>query len=100
MRYVTVEEVMAINFLIIEKYSLGEMRSVKERTLLESAVYRHQQSAFGQDVYPTIFEKTATLFESLAKNHCFHNANKRTAFVAFVQFLTCSPRSLPPLNNV
>ncbi|MCL6588032.1 MAG: type II toxin-antitoxin system death-on-curing family toxin [Anoxybacillus sp.] len=87
MRYVTVEEVIAINFLIIDKYSPNEIKGVKERSLLESAVYRPQQSAFGEDAYPTVFAKAAALLESLAKNHCFHNANKRTAFVAFVQFL-------------
>lgn len=81
------EEIIAINFFIIEKYSPREMKGVKEQSLLESAVYRPQQSVFGEDAYPTIFEKVAALFESLAKNHCFHNANKRTAFVALIQFL-------------
>jgi death-on-curing protein len=87
MRYLTVEEVVAINFFIIGKYSPNELKGIKEPALLESAVYRSQQSVFGKDAYPTIFEKAASLFESLAKNHCFHNANKRTAFVALVQFL-------------
>ncbi|WP_035063350.1 type II toxin-antitoxin system death-on-curing family toxin [Anoxybacillus ayderensis] len=87
MRYLTVEEIIAMNFFIIEKYSPREMKGVKEQSLLESAVYRPQQSVFGEDAYPTIFEKAAALFESLAKNHCFHNANKRTAFVALIQFL-------------
>lgn len=76
-----------MNFFIIEKYSPREMKGVKEKSLLESAVYRPKQSVLGEDAYPTIFEKVAALFESLAKNHCFHNANKRTAFVALIQFL-------------
>lgn len=76
-----------MNFFIIEKYSPREMKGVKEKSLLESAVYRPQQSVLGEDAYPTIFEKVAALFESLAKKHCFHNANKRTAFVALIQFL-------------
>lgn len=76
-----------MNFFIIEKYSPCEMKGVKERSLLEFAVYRPQQSVFGKGVYPAIFEKAAALFKSLAKNHCFHNANKRTAFVALIQFL-------------
>ena len=28
-----------------------------------------------------------SLFESLAQNHVFHNANKRTAFLPLLQFL-------------
>lgn len=42
---------------------------------------------FGEDAYPTIFAKGAALFESLAQNHAFHNANKRTAFLSLLQFL-------------
>ncbi len=61
------EEIIAMNFFIIEKYSPREMKGVKEQSLLESAVYRPQQSVFGEDAYPTIFEKAAALFESLAK---------------------------------
>ncbi|QGG48836.1 type II toxin-antitoxin system death-on-curing family toxin [Heliorestis convoluta] len=34
-----------------------------------------------------MFEKAGALLESLAKNHAFHNANKRTAFLALLQFL-------------
>ena len=95
MRYLTVQEVIAIHFVIMERYSPKEQKGVKDPALLESAVYRPQQSVFGQDAYPTIFEKAAALFESLAKNHCFYNANKRTAFVSLIQFLTFFPRSLP-----
>jgi death on curing protein len=87
MRYLTVQEVIAIHFVIMERYSPKEQKGVKDPALLESAVYRPQQSVFGQDAYPTVFEKAAALFESLAKNHCFHNANKRTAFVSLIQFL-------------
>ena len=42
---------------------------------------RTKQSAFGEEAYPSIFEKAAELFESLAQNHAFHNANKRTALL-------------------
>lgn len=60
---------------------------MKDVGLLESAVSRPQSSAFGDEAYPTIFEKAASLFESLGQNHPFHNANKRTAFTALVIFL-------------
>lgn len=38
--------------------------------------------------YEDVFEKGADLFESIAKNHCFQNANIRTAFVSLLQFLS------------
>ena len=41
----------------------------------------------GSDAYPSIHEKAAAFFESIAKNHAFHNANKRTALASFNVFL-------------
>lgn len=33
-------------------------------------------------LYPSIHEKAAALFESISKNHAFHNANKRTVLAS------------------
>ncbi|MFD2679433.1 Fic family protein [Bacillus seohaeanensis] len=33
-----------------------------------------------------IYEKTAALFKSIAKNFAFHNANKRTALASHIGF--------------
>lgn len=86
-RYLSVQEAIAINVALIQKYSPGEQIGVKDFGLLESAVLRPQSSAFEKDAYPTVFEKAAALFESLGQNHPFQNANKRTAFTALVIFL-------------
>jgi death-on-curing family protein len=61
-----------------------EYRSVE---LLDSAVNRPFQSAFGIDTYPDLVEKAAALFHSLISNHPFHNGNKRCAVIAFDHFL-------------
>lgn len=86
-RFLSTQEIVAINVAMIKKYSPDEQIGIKSPSLLESATYRPQASAFGDDAYPTIFHKAAALFESLGKNHAFHNANKRTAFAALVVFL-------------
>lgn len=86
-RFLTIQEAIAINVSVIQKYSKGEQIGVKSASLLESAVARPRSSAFGEDAYPTLFEKAASLFESLGQNHPFHNANKRTAFTALFIFL-------------
>jgi death-on-curing protein len=86
-RYLTVQEFIAIHVALIQKYSPSEQIGVKSSSLLESAVLRPQSSAFGEDAYPSVFEKAAALFESIGQNHAFHNANKRTAFTALVIFL-------------
>lgn len=86
-RYLTSQEVIAINVAMIQKYSIGEHIGVKNSHLLESALHRPQSSAFGEDAYLSIREKSAALFESLGQNHPFQNANKRTAFTALLLFL-------------
>ncbi|MDQ0871958.1 death-on-curing protein [Paenibacillus sp. V4I3] len=86
-RYLTTQEAIAINVAVIQKYSFGEHIGVKDSHMLESALLRPQSSAFGDDAYPSIYQKAAALFESLGQNHPFQNANKRTAFTALVIFL-------------
>ncbi|GGB62220.1 type II toxin-antitoxin system death-on-curing family toxin [Virgibacillus dakarensis] len=88
MRYLTFKEIAAISQYIIERFSPGEQIGIKSVELLDSAVHRPQQSAFGTDAYATVFEKAGALFESVAQNHAFHNANKRTAFLSLTQFLS------------
>ncbi len=99
MHYLTVKEVEAINQYIILKYSPNEPIGLKDRSMLESSVYRPQQSAFGKDVYPTIETKAAALFESLAQNRPFHNANKKTAFASLTQFLYYNVFDFEMLNQ-
>ncbi|OLR26022.1 type II toxin-antitoxin system death-on-curing family toxin [Bacillus cereus] len=86
-KYVTITEVILLNELAIKKITPREPVGVKDLGLLESAIDRPKSSAFGDDAYPTIFEKAAALFESIGKNHAFFNANKRTAFIAMNLFL-------------
>ncbi|MCM3339341.1 type II toxin-antitoxin system death-on-curing family toxin [Paenibacillus sp. MER TA 81-3] len=86
-KYLTKEEVIAGHYFMMKQMQDMEQAGVKDHSLLESAVYRPQQSVFGEDAYPTLFEKAAALVDSLAKNHCFHNGNKRTAYLAVKSFL-------------
>ncbi|PWA13237.1 type II toxin-antitoxin system death-on-curing family toxin [Pueribacillus theae] len=85
--YLTTNQVIAINAIQIRLYSPDEPMGVKDPNLLDSALNRPKQSVLGEDAYPSIYEKAAALFESLAKNHAFHNANKRTALASLIVFL-------------
>jgi death on curing protein len=86
-KYLTEQQVYFLNTHQINLYSPMEQKGVKDGSLLNSAVNRPRQSVLGKDAYPTIYEKGAALFESLAKNHAFYNANKRTAFASLYMFL-------------
>ncbi|MBU8772158.1 type II toxin-antitoxin system death-on-curing family toxin [Cytobacillus oceanisediminis] len=87
MIHLSPEIAIEINKRMIEKYSKGELVGVKEPNLLDSAIHRPLQTMYGESLYQDIFEKAIALFESLAKNHVFHNANKRTAFACMAYFL-------------
>ncbi len=87
-KFLTDAEIIAVNQYVIEAFSPGEQIGVQFPHMLDSAMNRPKQSAFRQDAYNTIFQKAAALFESLAQNHAFHNANKRTAFLSLLQFLS------------
>ncbi len=52
----------------------------------EAAVLRPQSTAFGDDAYPSLHEKSGALLHSLARNHPFVDGNKRTAWAATAVF--------------
>lgn len=87
MKKISEELATTINERMIAQYSPGEMVGIKEPELLNSAIERPFQTMFGDALYGDTFEKATALFESLAKNHVFFNANKRTAFACTVYFL-------------
>jgi death on curing protein len=87
MKYLTHKQVIFVNGHIINKYTPEESIGVQDEKMLDSAIMRPQQSVGGQDAYSTLERKAAALFASLAQNHPFHNANKRTALSCLHLFL-------------
>lgn len=85
--YLTKEEVISAHYFMMGRMNDADQAGVKDHGLLDSAVHRPQQSVFGEDAYPSLFDKAAALLESLVKNHCFHNGNKRTAYLVTKSFL-------------
>ena len=84
-RYLFIDEVMVIHNRMIELF--GGKEDVHDFTMLHSATERCKATFGGKDLYPTIFDKTSALVQSLILNHPFDDGNKRTAFSSFVLFL-------------
>lgn len=59
----------------------------KEPGKLESILSAIYQTAFGQDVYPTLEEKAANLLYFVVKDHPFNDGCKRIAAALFLYFL-------------
>lgn len=75
---ITMKEVLEIHDELIEKY--GGIYGIRDEDQLESAILKPYTSAFGEDVYPTVFNKVAALLEALLLLHAFADGNKRTAW--------------------
>ncbi len=79
-RFLSVEEVETIHAKLIATF--GGAEGLRDRGLLESALYRPQTG-----YYADLVEMAAALFESLLVNHPFVDGNKRIAFFASDVFL-------------
>jgi death on curing protein len=85
MRYLTKAEILKIHHQIITE--TGGSFGVSNLGLLESAIAQPQMTFDGEELYPNLTEKAATLGFCLIKNHPFIDGNKRTGHAAMEVFL-------------
>ena len=91
------DEGIALSFPGVEPVYKND---VLDRNLLESAVEQPFSGVFGEEFYPTIYDKAACLFFSIAGGHIFSNGNKRTGVLALDQFLLANSVYLLLSNDV
>ena len=92
-KWVTVSMVVAIHDEAI--YEFGGLAGVRDAGLLESALDR-PRNLFAYEPGSSIFELAAALCVGIAKNHPFHDGNKRTALLATRAFLYLNRQELEP----
>lgn len=85
MRYLSVEEVLAIHDYQIERF--GGTHGLLSLSLLESSISRPNTNIAGTDMYKSVQEKGAVLACSIIKNHPFLDGNKRTGLHAALTFM-------------
>ncbi|GJQ63927.1 MAG: death-on-curing protein [Melioribacteraceae bacterium] len=78
--YLNVEDVLTIYENLIREF--GGINGLRDKAALEAAVNRPITG-----YYDDIIEEASALMESLTKNHCFIDGNKRIAFFATDIFL-------------
>ena len=84
-KYLTLEEVLRMHDVFIEKF--GGLSGVRDTNLLSSAIETPKMAMFGEDLYPTVYDKAAAYLYHIVQNHPFVDANKRTGFGAAYLFL-------------
>lgn len=77
---------LAIELNRIISENSGGSSGLRDESLLLSALNRPFQTFDGNDLYPSIIDKSAAVFESIIINHPFIDGNKRMAY-AFMRIL-------------
>ena len=86
----TVEELIELHDRLIER--TGGSYGLRDKSLLESAVYSAMTSFADSEAYPSVEEKAARLMFSVTNNHAFIDGNKRIG--VFTMLMTLQ------LNNI
>ena len=81
----TLEEVLKMHDVFIERF--GGLSGVRDFNLLSSAIEMPKMAMFGEELYPTVYDKAAAYLYHIVQNHPFADANKRTGFGAAYLFL-------------
>lgn len=84
-KYLTLEEVLEMHDAFIERF--GGLKGIRDANLLLSAIETPKAVMFGEDLYPTVYDKAAAYLFHIMQNHPFNDANKRTGFGATYLFL-------------
>ncbi len=85
MKWLDLDDIELIHMQIID--ASGGSQGVRDRERLLSALAGMKQEVFGQDLYPTIFEKAAVLMRGIIADHPFVDGNKRTGVMSALIFL-------------
>ncbi len=85
MRYISANDIVFIHDAIIQE--TGGALGVREPGLLQSIAEKPKVRFGAHDLYPDIYVKAASLYESICNYHVFIDGNKRTAVIAMYRFL-------------
>lgn len=85
MEYLTKKQLQLIHSIVIDE--IGGLHGVRDRQRLESIEAAPQQHVFGEELYPSLFLKTAVYAHDIIMFHPFSDGNKRTAMAAAGTFL-------------
>ena len=90
------EKVIVLHEIIIKE--TGGSPSIRDISLLNSAIESAFATFDGKELYPTSQEKGARLGFSLISNHAFVDGNKRIGMYVLLTFLETNGIKLRPTN--
>lgn len=92
MRYLTVAEVLYLHGRLLA--TTGGASGIRDLGRIEAAVAAPKATFGGEDLYPGLLPKAATLCFSLVQGHAFVDGNKRIGHAAMAVFLSLNGYAL------
>ena len=83
--YLSIEQVIELHDEMLKRY--GGLPGIRDKNLLWSAIDAPKAAMFGQEMYPSVYEKATAYLYHLVCNHPFNDANKRTGYAFMLVFL-------------
>ena len=87
----TLEQLLEIHALVIRE--TGGSGGLRDLGRLEASLATQTQYAFGEELYPNLYEKAAALIRGIIADHPFVDGNKRTAMLVSLTFLRLNEAS-------
>ena len=81
----TLEQLLEFHALVISQ--TGGLDGLRDLGRLESVMATQTQNVFGEELYPSLPEKSAAIIRGIIADHPFVDGNKRTAMLAGLTFL-------------
>lgn len=85
MNYLSIDDILEIHRQVVSEF--GGTQGIRDLGRIEPAVATQSQEVFGNQIYPTIYEKAGAIMRGIIQDHPFVDGNKRTATVASVSLL-------------
>ena len=92
-KYLTLKQVLKLHDSVVEKF--GGLSGVRDPNLLLSCVESPKMTMFGEDLYPSIYDKAAVYLFNIISNPPFNDGNKRTG--AGTAYLFLKANEIPVL---
>lgn len=88
MKILTLDQLLELHVLAVRQG--GGDENIRDLGRLESAIAAQTQAVFGEELYPTIFDKAAAVARGIIGDHPFVDDNKRTGMLCALTLLEIS----------
>lgn len=83
--YLSLEQIIRLHDSVIQEF--GGLSGIRDYNLLFSCIESPKMAMFGDDLYPSFYDKASVYLFNIICNHPFNDGNKRTGAGSALLFL-------------